>query len=136
MVCRRQSWLLVCWLAGVAACDGDGALEPTTESLQRWVFTPHCANDGCHGSIDPASGLDLHTEESSLRFMVNIPPSVGTAAASFPAIVRPGSPEDSFLVAKVTHPGLDHGLPMPPTDQMLTEEAVDSIRAWIASMAP
>jgi len=65
---------------------------------------------------------------------VNIPPSVGTAAASFPAIVFPASPEDSFLVAKVTHPGLDHGLPMPPTDQMLTEEAVDAIRAWIASL--
>ena len=119
------------------ACDpGTAELEPTTESLHEHVFRPHCALPQCHAPPEPREGLDFSTVQSTLETAVNVAPRVGTAAESYPAIVVPGSPEESFLVAKVTHPGLDRGLPMPPTDEQLTDEAVAAIEEWIARMAP
>lgn len=120
-----------------ASCDpGVASVEPTTESLHEHVFRPHCALPECHSIPEPKQGLDFGTPESTLATTVGVPPKVGSAAQFFPAIIVPGDPEAGFLIHKVTNPGLDRGLPMPPTDVQLTAETVDVMREWIARMEP
>lgn len=126
------------WLVLVVALAGcaprPSTLEPTTESLVYNVFQPSCGTSGCHAQPEPAQGLDLSSAGGIERTALSVPPSIGSASGRYPAIVVPGDPDASFLVAKITLPGADDGLPMPPTDYMLTDEAVEAVRAWIAAM--
>ena len=108
--------------------------EPTTEGVWTHVLQPGCGQSDCHLRPQPQQGVDYYTPESTLKTMVNVQPSVGSAAAVYPAIVVPGDPDASFLIAKVTVPGVDQGVAMPPSDQQLTEEAVQLLRDWITQL--
>lgn len=119
---------------GAGCAQQPNTLEPTTESLVRNVFLPTCGTSGCHSQPEPQQGLDLSSADGLMRTAIGRPPTIGSAAGRYPAIIVPGDPDASFLIAKITLPGADDGVPMPPTDYMLTEEAVATVRAWIASM--
>lgn len=109
-------------------------LAPTTESVVANVFQPACGTSGCHSPPEPQQGLDLSSAEGIARTAIGRAPTLGTASLRYPAIIVPGDPDASFLIAKVTLPGADEGVPMPPTEYMLTDEAVTTLRDWIASM--
>ncbi len=109
--------------------------EPTLTSIQDHVFTPRCSEAGCHGIDLPKQGVALFNEQVTLQTMVNKPPTVGDASLTYPALIVPGDPDRSFLVAKLTGPLPDHnGLVMPPLRSPLTPETLAAIRAWIAGM--
>ncbi len=130
-----RSMVVAALLAALVGCaPPPNRLEPTTESLVRNVFLPSCGTSACHSQPEPQQGLDLSSAEGIARTAIGRPPTIGSAAARFPAIIVPGDPDASFLIAKITQPGADDGLPMPPTDYMLTDEAVSAVRAWIAAM--
>lgn len=135
---RTRSGLVL--LAATAVITGCAArpvgLEPTTESVVTNILAPSCGTSGCHSQPEPQQGLDLSSGEAIMRTAVSRPPTVGSAPRLYPAIIVPGDPDASFLVAKITLPGADEGVPMPPTDFMLTDEAVQTIRDWIRAMPP
>lgn len=129
---RALGWLLGSALLGCA--PEPSVLEPTTESLTEHVFAPHCGTSGCHSHPDPVQGLDLSSTDAVLRTAISRPATVGSAPRLYAAIVAPGDPDGSFLLAKITLPGADEGVPMPPSEWMLDEETVAVVRAWIANM--
>jgi hypothetical protein len=137
MTRRTAAALVACaaWALATSGCaPAPNRLEPTTESLVRNVFQPTCGTSGCHSQPEPQQGLDLSSADGILRTAIGQPPSIGTAATRYPSLIVPGDPDASFLVAKITLPGADEGVPMPPTDYMLTDEAVTTIRDWIRAM--
>ncbi|TNE86475.1 MAG: hypothetical protein EP330_22315 [Deltaproteobacteria bacterium] len=113
---------------------GPRVLEPTTPSVHAFILEPACASAGCHLRPEPQQGLDYYDLDSTLATMVDQPPTVGLAAEAYDAIVVPGDPDGSFLIAKITSPGVEQGVAMPPTEWQLTDEAVEVIREWIAQL--
>lgn len=109
-------------------------LAPTTESVHTNILEPACGQSGCHLRPQPQQGLDYYDVESTLNTMVDVPPTVGAAAAIYPAIVVPGDPDASFLMVKVLVPGVEQGVAMPPSDEQLTEEAIETLRLWIEGL--
>jgi hypothetical protein len=109
-------------------------LQPTTESVVAQILAPSCGTSGCHSRPEPQQGLDLSSADGIMRTAISRPPTIGTAASRYPSIITPGDPDASFLVAKITLPGADEGVPMPPTEYMLTDDAVRTIRDWITQM--
>ena len=121
--------------AALSAC-GAPTLQPTTASVQAVVFGPYCATTECHAPPEPKEDLDFTSVSSLKRTAFNVPPMVGNAAAIYPAIIVPGDPDRSFLMAKVTEPGVEQGAAMPPTNQQLTDETVAVLRQWIMELQP
>ncbi|MCO4746755.1 MAG: hypothetical protein KC912_18310 [Proteobacteria bacterium] len=117
----------------LAAC-GPTVLEPTTPAVHALILEPVCATSGCHLRPEPQQGLDYYDEESTLATMVDVEPTVGGAADVYDAIVVPGDPDGSFLIAKVLVPGVEQGVAMPPSGEQLTAEAVEVLREWILAL--
>lgn len=121
--------------ASSAAPVDSGGPQPTLQSLQDRVFTPRCAEAGCHGIDLPKQGVALFNPTVTMETMINKPPTVGDAARTYPAIIVPGDPDRSFLLNKISGPVPEgHGLVMPPLRAPLTPETIAAIRTWIASM--
>jgi hypothetical protein len=119
----------------LAGCS-PSTLQPTTASVQAVVFGPYCATTECHAPPEPKEGLDFTSVSSLKMTAIGMPPQVGNAAAIYPAIVDPGNPDGSFLIAKVTEPGVEQGAAMPPTNQQLTDETVSVLKQWITDLQP
>ena len=115
---------------------GPSTLQPTTASVQAVVFGPYCATTECHAPPEPKENLDFSSVATLEKTAIGVAPMVGNAAAIYPAIVDPGDPDGSFLIAKVTEPGVEQGAAMPPTDQQLTDETVSVLKQWITSLHP
>ena len=115
---------------------GPSTLQPTTASVQAVVLGPYCATRECHAQPEPQEGLDFTSVASLKATAIGVAPQVGNAAAIYPAIIDPGNPDGSFLIAKVTEPGVEQGLAMPPTDQQLTDETIAVLRQWITELQP
>jgi hypothetical protein len=89
------------------------------------IFEKNCVS--CHGAENPAAQLNL-TKENAYKNMVN----VKTLQAVGKVHVKPGSPKDSYLVAKVEngHTGMGgSGMQMPPTPMEKKLQA--TIRTWV-----
>jgi len=123
-------------LVAVAVGCGSSTLQPTTSSVQALVFGPYCATTECHAPPEPKQGLDFTSVSSLSHTAIGVAPTVGNAAAIYPAIVEPGQPDRSFLIAKVTEPGAEQGAAMPPTNQQLTDETIAVLRQWIMDLSP
>lgn len=129
--------------AFAAACAGDGTgldefgnplvggsrtLQPTFSSLQARIFTPICTQ--CHAGASAPLGF-------SLEATVSFGNLVGVPSVEVPELVRvkPGEPDESYVVRKVEGgPGIVGGrmpLGLPP----LTTEERQALRDWIASGA-
>jgi hypothetical protein len=134
-VCFVRNTMPLWVVAALVGC-GPTSLQPTTASVQAVVFGPYCATTECHAPPEPKEGLDFTSVASLKMTAFNVPPQVGNAAAIYPAIVTPGDPDRSFLIAKVTEPGVEQGAAMPPTDQQLTADTVAVLRQWITDLAP
>jgi hypothetical protein len=108
--------------------------QPTLDSLQAKVFTPRCADAGCHGIDFPKQGVAFFNTQVTVSTTVNVRPSIGDAASNYPAIIVPGDPDRSFLIAKLTNLRQNEGLLMPSGRGALSPATIDVIRTWIASM--
>lgn len=114
--------------------DGSGEPVPFAE-VQSSVFDRRCTSGACHSSATRAGGLSLVAGDA-YDGLVNADPDNPTARGAGFVRVKPGSPDESFLVAKLTGdlaPG--EGAMMPLGAPALPEDELDLVRRWIASGA-
>lgn len=140
---------LIASALAAAACGGDGrapALSPTGQTsvtrIQSAVFARSCTFSSCHvpgGSGMIQTGLALDTD-SAVRALVNALPAAYPAKAAGYRLVRPGRPDSSFLLLKLTldtvHHGGTYGAMMPLGGFGLPLGQIEYIRRWIAAGAP
>jgi hypothetical protein len=107
-------------------CSGVAA---TFRSVQK-VFAQSCALESCHSSFAREGGLVLDSEEVSYSNLVG-KESVHEQAKSAGLLrVKPGDPENSFLIRKLR--GLGPGDSMPQgTQQLLPESTISPIEDWV-----
>jgi hypothetical protein len=107
---------------GVSACFG--AEEDIDFATQiRPIFNKHCV--ACHGGVKRASGVSYIVRERALA-----------PAKSGKAPIKPGEPDGSELIRRVTT--TDEEERMPPSDHgpRLSVSDVELLREWIRQGAP
>jgi hypothetical protein len=144
---RHTSWVALAALICSAGCAGNGqgldqngqpaspddsSSAPITadfQSIQDHVFTPICAK--CHIGAGAPEGLQLDAEHS-YNLLVGVP------SEEQPNLLRvkPGDPDDSYMVHKIEGlPGIDGGQ-MPLGEKQLPQASMDAIRQWVTNGAP
>ena len=105
--------------------------------IQEMVFKNSCVFSLCHDA-QSASGQLVLDEESAYDQLVNVVPSQEVAASEGFVRVEPGDPDNSFLITKLTLSELETELGdrMPLVGNLLEEDVIDEIRAWILRGAP
>lgn len=101
-----------------------------TRAAVQSVFDQNCVK--CHGARRTSAGLDLTADATASI--------VGRASSQAPGIplVDAGNPDGSYLLLKVTdrHTTAGEGARMPLGNKVLSADAIETIRHWIASGAP
>jgi methionine-rich copper-binding protein CopC len=144
---RRKSWAALMAVTFSAGCAGNGkgldqngqplssggtstgAITADFQSIQDNVFTPICSK--CHIGASAPEGLQLDAEHS-YNLLVGVP------SAEQPSLLRvkPGDPDDSYMVHKIEGlPGIDGGQ-MPLGETPLPQATIDAMRQWITNGAP
>jgi hypothetical protein len=135
-----RHWML-CPLLALAACATDGSSAPTTtaaakvepklSAIQKAIFTPKCANVGCHGTPGPSADLDL-TEGKSHAALVG---KLAQEKQPQPwKLVEPGKSAESLLYQLVAVAGngmVGNTVRMPMGGGALTADEQAAIKAWI-----
>jgi uncharacterized protein (TIGR03118 family) len=118
----------------LTATVANTAPATTLTQVQTNVFTPRCS--GCHNGSNPAGGalpgsMDLRAG-SSFASIVSVPSlEQGTLQR-----VKPGDPDNSYLIHKVEGRAGIGGSQMPLGGPFLDQPTIDQIRSWITSGAP
>jgi len=122
-------------------CNATVFFESTFDRIQKQVFTPSCALNGCHDSQGLAGNMTLE-DGTAYGQLVGVTPDNATAAGAGLErvyVVDPmtGDPDLSFLYRKITNdlePGMGSAMPLigPNVDPTL----VEIIRLWILDGAP
>lgn len=103
---------------------------PTLTQLQADIFTPICStcHTGVGASLPGAQNLTAGHSYASI---------VGVASLEQPAFMRikPGDPDNSYLVRKVQGSAGITGVQMPAGGTPLTQAQINEIRAWVAAGA-
>lgn len=123
----------------LAACGGETEVEPpaaTLDNIQQYVFTPGCANAGCHDAVTKGGELDLSSAGASHLGMIDVPAKNPVARANRWVLVEPGSTGKSFLIRKMVAPGPGEGDPMPSAAEELNPFWLELIETWIEEGAP
>jgi hypothetical protein len=113
----------------------DNTVDPTFSSIQEKVFKQSCSSSSCHSTLGGRGGLVLDST-TTYENLVNCVCSNTAAINAGLKRVVPGQPDSSFLMIKLTGPGIDEGEPMPYSNGKLNQQALDAIRTWIANGAP
>ena len=128
----------VSYAFGIFSCSSaddpppGSTIQPTLASIQTEVFNRSCTSPSCHGSN--AGGLNL-TSGNAYNQLVNAQ-SIGDGAHNPPLLrVKPGKPDSSFLIIKLTAPGTTQGTIMPQVGGKLSDDKINAIRRWIANGA-
>ena len=102
----------------------------TFTRVQNEIFTPSCAQIGCHDRIGQQSDLIL-SAGNAYADIVNVP------SVELPQIARvtPNDPANSYLYRKVTGVGIT-GDRMPQASPALSDAEIALIRDWIRRGAP
>ena len=114
---------------------GGDPVDPsaTLSVVQQTIFTPTCASVGCHDALGApiSAGLEL----TAGRAHANL---VGRPSTGIPTMLRvaPGSPEESYLMRKITGTQPIAGARMPLIGAPLTDAQIRLIRDWIRRGAP
>jgi methionine-rich copper-binding protein CopC len=114
---------------GGSGGGGTGAVTADFQSIQDNVFTPICSP--CHSGGGAPEGLMLDAAHSYNLL-------VGIASAEVPSLqrVKPGDPDSSYIIIKLTNgPGIV-GAQMPRGEPPLPQPTIDAIRQWITNGAP
>jgi hypothetical protein len=111
---------------------GGDPIDPaaTFTRVQTEIFTPTCAQAGCHDLIGQQSQLVL----SAGRGYVN---TVNVTSVEMPQLMRvaPGDPANSYLYRKITGTGIT-GERMPLQQPPLSDAQIKLVRDWIRRGAP
>jgi hypothetical protein len=143
---RLSSWAALLLVGCAAGCAGNGAgLDqngqpissggtggPVTadfKSIQDNVFTPICSL--CHIGASAPFGLQLDAAHS-YNLLVGVP----SAEQSSLLRVKPGDPDNSYMVHKIEGAAGIVGGRMPLGLTPLPQATIDAIRQWIANGAP
>jgi Bacterial Ig-like domain len=146
---RCGTWaalLLACAAAFAAGCAGNGEgldqngqpissgggtggpISADFQSIQDNVFTPICSK--CHIGAGAPHGLQLDAAHS-YNLLVGVPSSEQPSLLR----VKPGDPNDSYMVHKIEGaPGIVGGQ-MPLGETPLPQPTIDAIRQWITDGA-
>jgi hypothetical protein len=109
--------------------SSSGPITADLQSIQEGVFTPICSK--CHIGASAPYGLQLDAAHA-YNFLVGIP------SAEQPNLMRvkPGDPDNSYMVHKIEGlPGIVGGQ-MPLMETPLSQATIDAIRQWITNGAP
>jgi hypothetical protein len=92
----------------------------------------NCGNSNCHGGSAPARGMNLSSASLALANLVGVPADECGERLR----VAPGAPASSYLINKLTGVDLCSGERMPRGGAALPATQIDTVRAWITSLAP
>ena len=106
----------------------------TLAAIQTTIFARSCIDAGCHSGAFPAGGLSLEAGKAHDQ-LVGVQPSNFAALQAGLVRVKPGDPDGSFLVAKVSGPTAAEGSVMPLGKPPLTAAQIQLIRDWITAGA-
>ncbi|HVW68057.1 MAG TPA: Ig-like domain-containing protein [Steroidobacteraceae bacterium] len=109
--------------------SGPGTLTADFESIQANVFTPICSP--CHSGATAPEGLMLDANHS-YNLLVGVP---STEVPSLDRI-KPGDPDNSYLVLKIQGSAGIVGSQMPLHETPLPQATIDVIRQWVTNGAP
>ena len=142
---QRRTWVALLAAAAVAACTGSGVgldangnpiapggggepLTPDFKSIQDNVFTPICTK--CHIGAGAPMGLQLDAAHS-YALLVSVP------STEQPNVLRikPGDPDNSYLVQKIEGASSISGVRMPFGGPYLPQSTIDVIRTWVTNGA-
>jgi len=131
--------LLLSLVAGaIAGCAGDGpgtGSQSAFDAIQREIFNVSCVSGVCHNSQTQAGGLNL-APGTSYRQLVGVQSDNLVARQQGLLRVQPFAPGQSFLVRKLTDPGLGEGSLMPLGESPLSAAQIQMVVDWIAAGAP
>lgn len=142
----RRALLALIPLAVVVAGGGCGGsvlkspTEPTVPAgsalsfsqIQGEIFTPRCAKSGCHAASSGAGSMVLAAGMAYAQI-------VGRPAPEDPQLdlVKPGDPNNSYLVRKIRGDADISGARMPlDGPPYLTPQQIAGIEGWIQAGAP
>lgn len=109
--------------------------EPWLTRIQNTIFTPSCATAFCHDAQTMSAGLNL-SSGASYAALIDVVPTNAAARAAGLLRVDPFVPANSFLIVKVTQPGVGQGSKMPLGGVPLSAEQVALLTGWIEAGAP
>ena len=136
---RLTRWTVCAVFAALYGCAGDGLpLTASTgqfDDIQRNIFDQHCLSAGCHNAQSLAGNMNL-SAGASYDQLVNVQPDNAVARSAGLLRVQPFNPGNSFLLTKLTGPGLGEGSRMPMGMDPLSQSDIAMIQAWIADGAP
>lgn len=132
----RGTWLALGSLAALVAVGclkmepvGDLG-EPTLANVQSLIFTPKCALAGCHGGSAPREGMSLEPGKVKAS-------TLNVVSVESPLMrIKPGDPDQSYLVAKIegrAHDVGGSGDRMPLGSPPLSPAEIQLVRDWISS---
>ncbi len=125
------------WIEDGAPRDAeDEAGEPVSfTEVQTSVFDRRCTSGACHSAANRAGGLSLVAGDS-YDALVNVEADNPSARGAGLLRVKPSSPDESFLLAKLTGDlAAGEGSMMPLGAPTLPEDELDLVRRWIAAGA-
>ena len=111
---------------------GGEPIDPTATfaRVQNEIFTPTCAQLGCHDRLG-------RQEDQQLTAGVAYAQIVNHPSVEMPQLVRvaPADPANSYLYRKITGAGIT-GDRMPQGGPFLTDAQIKLVRDWIRRGAP
>jgi len=113
----------------IGSGGGSGVVTADLQSIQDNVFTPICSK--CHIGASAPEGLQLDSAHS-YNLLVDVP------SVEQPSLfrVKPGDPDDSYMVRKIEGLSSIVGGQMPLGETPLPQATIDAIRQWIINGAP
>jgi hypothetical protein len=139
-VSARALPLLAALALALTGCAGDGPAADVSSDwfslLQRDVLNVNCLGAGCHNPQSQAGGLVLSEGFSYDALVVNSTPQNPAAAAAGLQRVVPFDPARSFLLIKLTNPGVGQGDRMPLGSTPLSPADLTIVNEWILAGAP
>jgi hypothetical protein len=112
-----------------AGSSSGGPITADLQSIQDNVFTPICSK--CHIGASAPEGLQLDAAHS-YNLLVGVP------SVEQPTLLRvkPGDPDDSYMVHKIEGLAGISGGQMPLGETPLPQATINAIRQWITNGAP
>lgn len=120
--------------ATASGCGGSSGIDSVTGQpgpvtlldVQTQVFSPRCAQAGCHTGAGAPFGLDLSAGQASGN-------TVNVSSAEMPSLMRvdPGDPTDSYLYMKLADDPRILGDRMPASGPPLGAADLALIEDWI-----
>jgi hypothetical protein len=142
---RLRSWAALLLVGCAAGCAGNGVgldqngqpigtggggpISADFQSIQDNVFTPICSQ--CHVGAGAPEGLQLDAAHS-YNLLVGVPSNEQPSLLR----VKPGDPNNSYMVHKIEGAAGIVGGRMPLGETPLPQATIDAIRQWITNGAP